>query len=212
MNSPQSVQFGFEAHKRYVTTFLWECKQFRIRRTPSGGTGFGASTNELSVLYSGQVQLATFRFGWRTGFERRVGGRIKDREYDVNRASLVFLALAFLSGCTDRITPVEMTRTAMTETLARINIYAQTNKGIPPSLDVLAKRDGYVNRTTDGWNRPLQYRVTQDGIGTLMSLGADGKAGGNGDDADISVSYRSKRPDGSLWVGSPTWLFEAEVK
>jgi hypothetical protein len=100
----------------------------------------------------------------------------------------------------------------MTETLARINIYAETNKAIPPSLDVLAKRDGYVNRTTDGWNRPLQYRVTQDGIITLTSLGADGKPGGNGEDADISVSYRSKRPDGSLWVGSPMWLVEAEVK
>ena len=130
----------------------------------------------------------------------------------MNRAFLMFLALAFFSGCTDKITPVEMTRTAMTETLVRINIYAETNKAIAPSLDVLAKRDGYVNRTTDGWNRPLQYRVAQDGIITLTSLGADGKPGGDGEDADISVSYRSKRPDGSLWVGSPMWLVEAEVK
>jgi hypothetical protein len=124
----------------------------------------------------------------------------------------MFLALAFLSGCTDKITPVEMTRTAMTETLARINIYAETNKAVAPSLDVLAKRDGYLNRTTDGWNRPVQYRVAQDGIITLTSLGADGKPGGDGENADISVSYRSKRPDGSLWVGSPMWLVEAEVK
>lgn len=130
----------------------------------------------------------------------------------MNRASLMFLALAFLSGCTDKITPVEMTRTAMTETLARINIYAETNKAVAPSLDVLAKRDGYLNRTTDGWNRPVQYRVAQDGIITLTSLGADGKPGGDGENADISVSYRSKRPDGSLWVGSPMWLVEAEVK
>ena len=69
-----------------------------------------------------------------------------------------------------------------------------------------------MNRTTDGWNRPLQYRVAQDGIITLTSLGADGKPGGDGEDADISVSYRSKRPNGSLWVGSPMWLVEAEVK
>jgi hypothetical protein len=130
----------------------------------------------------------------------------------MNRAFLIFLALAFLSGCTDKITPVEMTRTAMTETLVRINIYAETNKAIPSSLDVLPKRDGYMNRTTDGWNRPLQYRVAQDGIITLTSLGADGKLGGNGEDADISVSYLSKRPDGSLWVGSAMWLVEAKVK
>lgn len=129
-----------------------------------------------------------------------------------SRSCFIFLALVFLSGCIDKITPHEMTRTAMTETFVRINIYAETNKAVPPSLDVLPKRDGYANQTADGWNRPLQYRVTQDGIIILTSLGADGKPGGDGDNTDISMSYHSKRADGSLWVGSPMWIVETEVK
>ena len=114
------------------------------------------------MVYSRQVQLATCRFGWKTGFNKRAGRRIKFGEYDMNRA-LMFLALAFF-WLHDKITPVEMTPTAMTETLVRINIYAETNKAIAPSLDVLAKRDGYVNRTTPVATGRLQYRVAQGGI------------------------------------------------
>jgi hypothetical protein len=133
------------------------------------------------------------------------------------RASII-LALGFVLAAAvafcfvDRITPVEMTHTAMTETFVRISLYAETNKALPPSLDVLPKREGYANRRSDGWKRPLQYSVTGNGVITLRSLGADGKPGGDGENADISQSYRSKRPDGSLWVGSPMWIVEAEVK
>lgn len=134
------------------------------------------------------------------------------------RASIILalclvLVLAWVALCfVDRATPVDMTRTAMTETFIRICLYAETNKALPPSLDALPKRDGYANRTTDGWKRPLQYRVDKNGVITLRSFGADGKPGGAGDDADLSQSYRSKRPDGSLWVGSPMWIVEAEVE
>jgi hypothetical protein len=110
------------------------------------------------------------------------------------------------------ISPVDETQTAIIETFARIAIYAETNKAVAPSLAVLPKRDGYANQTTDGWKRPLQYRVTEDGIITLTSLGADGKPGGNGENADISKSYSAKRPDGGFWVGSPMWIVEAEVR
>jgi hypothetical protein len=135
-----------------------------------------------------------------------VSDAVKRPDIMKSRISLIFLVLAFLSGCSDMITPHEMTRTAMAETFVRINFYAETNKSIPPSLDVLPKREGYANRTTDGWNRPLLYRVSQDGIITLTSLGGDGE------NAGISMSYRSKRKDGSLWAGSPTWITDAEVK
>jgi hypothetical protein len=124
----------------------------------------------------------------------------------------LLLALTFALSWANRIPPVSMTRTAMTETLVRINLYAETNKALPSSLDVLPKREGYANRTTDGWKRPLQYTVTGDGVITLRSLGADGKPGGEGDNADVSESYRSRRPDGSRWVGSPMWIVDAEVK
>jgi hypothetical protein len=130
----------------------------------------------------------------------------------MNRAASIFFVLACSSGCTDRIAPVETTQTAMGETFARINIYAEANKAVPQSLEALPRREGYANRITDGWNRPLRYRETEDGIITLTSFGADGKQGGGGVNADISQSYYSKRPDGSLWVGSPMWIVEAKIK
>jgi hypothetical protein len=123
------------------------------------------------------------------------------------------LAFVCVAGCCmDNITPVDMTSTAIDESFARIRIYAITNGAVPPSLDVLPKRNGYMNRITDGWGRPLVYRVAPDGIITIMSFGRDGNAGGSGEDADISLSYRSRRPDGSLWVGADLWTIEAQVK
>jgi len=123
------------------------------------------------------------------------------------------LAMVCMAGCCmDTITPVDITSTAITESFARVQIYAQTNGAVPPSLDVLPKRKGYINRITDGWHRPLLYRVAPDGVITIMSFGRDGKPGGTGEDADISVSYRSKRPDGSLLVGADLWIVEAQVR
>jgi hypothetical protein len=127
-------------------------------------------------------------------------------------AILAVFTLACSSCCLHWITPVEETRSAITETFVRINLYAETHKAIPLSLDVLPKRAGYANRTTDGLKRPLQYRIADDGLLTLTSYGADGKPGGTGEDADISVSYHSTKPDGSLWVGSPMWIVEAEAR
>jgi hypothetical protein len=128
------------------------------------------------------------------------------------------LALALVAGCVwwfvwywDVIPPDAMTITAIGETFVRINLYAETNRSIPLSLDVLPKREGYANRTTDGWGRPLVYKVAADGVITLTSFGADGQPGGEGPDADLSQSYRCRRPEGSLWVGSPMWIVEAEI-
>jgi hypothetical protein len=112
----------------------------------------------------------------------------------------------------DTISPIDSTITAMDESFARVQIYAKTNGAVPPSLDVLPKRKGYANQITDGWHRPLLYRVAPDGVITITSFGRDGKPGGTGEDADIAVSYRSKRPDGSLWVGSDLWIVEAQVR
>ena len=125
----------------------------------------------------------------------------------------MLFALCCVAGCSmHTITPVEATHTAIRESFARVQIYAATNRTVAPSIDVLPKRDGYANQTSDGWHRPLLYRIAPDGVITILSYGMDGKPGGTGDDADISASYYSKRPDGSLWVGSDLWLVEAEVK
>jgi hypothetical protein len=125
-------------------------------------------------------------------------------------AAVLVLVAAFLRWY-DVIPPRDMTITAVVETFVRINLYAQTNRSIPLSLDVLPKREGYANRTVDGWGQPLLYTVGADGVITLTSFGADGKPGGEGLDADISESYRCRRADGSLWVGSSMWIVEAKL-
>jgi hypothetical protein len=117
-----------------------------------------------------------------------------------------------MSCCIHLVTPEEMTRTSIIETFVRIDLYAKQNRCPPPSLDVLPRREGYVNRTIDGWNRPLQYHIGTDGLITLVSFGRDGKIGGSGEDADISQSYYSRRKDGTLWVGAELWIAEAQVK
>jgi hypothetical protein len=127
------------------------------------------------------------------------------------KSTVALLAVICSCGCSDRITPREATQGAMMETFARIQLYAETNRSVPRSLSVLPRREGYANRTTDGWHRELFYRIGEDGMLSLTSCGADGKAGGSGEDADISVSYRSKKPDGTLWVGSDMWLVEAQA-
>ena len=113
---------------------------------------------------------------------------------------------------TDPITPVDMTWTAMGETFARIDIYTRSNKSLPTTLEMLPKRENYMNQTTDGWGRQLHYSLSQDGIISLTSLGRDGVVGGQGEDADITEAYHTRRADGTLWAGSDLWLVEAEVK
>jgi hypothetical protein len=126
--------------------------------------------------------------------------------------ALCAIATGCLSCCAHLITPGEMTRTAIMETFVRIDLYAKQKGQLPSTLAVLAEREGYVNRTTDGWGRPLQYHVDGDGVITLASLGRDGKPGGSGADADISESYYSRRKDGTLWVGAELWIAEAMVR
>jgi hypothetical protein len=137
------------------------------------------------------------------------------------RARLVvtLLLATTYAGCksvasvVDVITPIEMTHTAIDETFVRVDLYAKQHGAIPPSLAVLPQRSGYMNRTTDGWKRPLLYDIRNDGCVTLTSYGKDRKPGGVGEDADISRSYRAKRPDGSLWAGvDGLWIVNAEVR
>jgi hypothetical protein len=83
----------------------------------------------------------------------------------------------------------DMTATAMGETSYRVQMYVQQNGRLPNDLSVIPTRDGYANRVTDGWNRPLLYSV-EGNIFHLKSFGRDGVTGGTGDDADIVESYR----------------------
>ena len=126
---------------------------------------------------------------------------------------LMISSLTFMIACcTDRITPVDMTYTAIGETFYRIHMYAQSNSTIPQSLDALPRRPGYLNRTTDGWDRPLEFIVGTDGTITLRSYGRDGQPGGDGEDRDISRTYRTKRSDGSFWAAEELWVVEGQVR
>lgn len=82
-------------------------------------------------------------------------------------AVAVFVAASFV----DVIPPGAMTDMAMTETSVRVGLYVQRNHKLPADLSVLPVRDGYVNRTSDGWDQPLQYTTDSDDTFTLYSPG-----------------------------------------
>ena len=125
-------------------------------------------------------------------------------------AVVAVLMLTFLAG--ETIPPRDLTRSAMMETFVRIQLYARQSNSIPLSLDVLPRRAGYANRTTDGWQRPLKYELSNDSILRLTSRGRDGQPGGQGDDTDQCMAFHARKPDGSLWVTSEQWLVEAEIR
>ena len=136
-------------------------------------------------------------------------------EFETTRMKVLvsILAVVVSSSCSlHLISPLEQTVSAMGETFVRMNLYAQQNGTVPLSLAVLPLREGYVNATTDAWDRPLLYEISDVGILTLRSLGKDGEPGGNGDNADISQSYHSRRSYGSLWIGEGFWIVEAETQ
>ncbi len=94
------------------------------------------------------------------------------------------IAFAGCASFADRIPPRDETVTSMELTAIRIGMYMRQNASLPKSLAVIPEREGYYNRTTDGWSRPLIYRHDDDGF-SLTSLGRDGVPGGNGEDADV---------------------------
>jgi hypothetical protein len=101
--------------------------------------------------------------------------------------------IAFALATVHTIPPRSMTLTAIGETQSRIEIYVGGGGNKPPdTLDLLPMRDGYMNRTTDGWKRPLIY-VRADDTFSLTSLGRDGVPGGTGDDEDVVRRFRIAR-------------------
>jgi hypothetical protein len=100
------------------------------------------------------------------------------------------------------------TNASITESTVRIQMYMTANGKYPKNLSVLPIRNGYANRTTDGWGRTLIYDVDAEGIISLKSLGRDGTPGGEGDDADIIRRYRTRNEDGSLSVDPERWIVD----
>ena len=113
--------------------------------------------------------------------------------------------------CVETIPPHSATISAMIETQVRIHMYMTANRDYPRDLSVLPVRNGYANRATDGWERPLIYKVDDEGVISLTSLGRDGKVGGEGDDADIVRRYRTRNDDGSLNIDDEYWIIYSEI-
>lgn len=126
--------------------------------------------------------------------------------------AILILLFVVASFFVTTIPPSAMTHTAITETQVRIHIYMLEHREYPPNLAVLPKRDGYMNRTTDGWGHPLLYAVDDDGIISLSSLGCDGKPGGTGDDQDVTRRYRTRNDDGTLNIDDELWTVRSEIK
>jgi hypothetical protein len=129
-------------------------------------------------------------------------------------AFITSLFMVMIGACSlvDRIPPDAMTKSAIDETEVRIQMYMKENRETPPSLTDLPIRKDYANRIKDGWGYDLQYTVDSDGAITLMSLGADGKPGGEGLDQDIVSRYKTCNPDGSLNIDDEYWITKAEIK
>ena len=130
-------------------------------------------------------------------------------------ATVALLAISTLTvvACSlvTTISPHDMTLTAIGETHVRMHIYLKEHRQCPKTLSQLPQRDEYINRTTDGWDRPLIYSVDDGGIITLLSLGRDGVAGGTGDDQDITRRFRTRNDDGTLNVDGELWTVTSEI-
>ena len=64
---------------------------------------------------------------------------------------------------------------------------------LDPPVSAPAWRGPYLRKRStlvDPWGRPWLYRTDNGAPFEIVSLGADGKAGGEGDDADISSAER----------------------
>src|SRR5262245_56946734 len=109
------------------------------------------------------------------------------------------------------VPPRSITATAIGETQVRIHMYMLAHRDYPADLSVLPRREGYANSVTDGWRKQLIYAVDPKGIISLTSLGRDGKPGGGGDDADVTLRYRTRKDDGSLNIDDPLWLAMSRV-
>ena len=77
-----------------------------------------------------------------------------------------------------------LSKTMLTSLKGPIFIFQMKNNSLPADLKAAETTDN-----NDAWGNPIQYRVLDSGRSyELKSLGADGRDGGAGADADILVS------------------------
>jgi hypothetical protein len=102
--------------------------------------------------------------------------------------------------------PSTVTIHTMLHTMERVHVYMKLHRQAPPSLKALPAEEGSFGKAVDGWGHDLRYSVDRDGAISLTSLGADGKPGGDGRNADIVLRYRTRNADGTLNVDDDPWM------
>ena len=111
--------------------------------------------------------------------------------------SILAVVAVILAGLTlvDWIPPRALTHTHMHVMKRRILRYAASHDALPTSLEQLPYFDGFDNSVTDGWRRPILWKVEGDQV-TLTSYGRDRTPGGFGEDADMVGVFGARTPNG----------------
>ena len=105
-------------------------------------------------------------------------------------ASIIVAVLLFEFVFVEKIPPDALTRTRMCGIEYRIRDYYAKERRLPENLSVLPelRDDNRDYSLADGWGRPIQYTIEGRTV-SLLSWGKDGRPGGNGQDADITVTF-----------------------
>jgi general secretion pathway protein G len=79
----------------------------------------------------------------------------------------------------------EATRLKLTDLKSNIYLFQMRSNALPQTLDQAGVTK---EQTSDAWGNPVTYRIVDGRSYEVKSLGADGKDGGQGADADIIVT------------------------
>ena len=101
---------------------------------------------------------------------------------------------------------------AIYNTLERLQQYMQEHRQAPANLKALPPGEGPYGKSKDAWGLDLQYSVDRDGVIVLGSLGADNKPGGDHEDADIIMRFRTRNADGTLNIDDDHWISNARIR
>ncbi len=109
--------------------------------------------------------------------------------------SLLLVGLVFGTALwLGQIPPEAVTITTMQGLAIGITDRYHRSGRIPTTLSEWAHEQGIDREITDGWGRAILFRRDGDSTITVESLGKDGRKGGTGRDADITLTFDAAEP------------------